>query len=569
MTPHSNETPLSPEGSPTTVVDDGGGVAKGNTRQKAPAKARAKAISGGRPKKPDAGEDRVDGDRAASEATHDSPLNETVNETVVLTPEAVVAAPNFGAFSLHPSVVEALAGKGITHPTPVQAATIPCFLEDKNLIALASTGSGKTIAFMAPLLTQLLKAPRKHRLVRGLILVPTRELALQVLTVFEQLTTELPSTSPLQAALIIGGEGMAAQERKLQQGVDVIIATPGRLMDMWGQGKLLLARVRYLVLDEADRMTDMGFYPDLRTIISLLPFPLHYSLFSATMPGPVGELINSFVAHPRVLKLHNPRETAVSIHQALAKVPLPTATLKKQKEYVSFVKRELLRYILLAENPESAIIFCNRKTDVAILQRSLARHGFSCVSLHGDMEQDKRFESLRAFTDGTNKILIASDVAARGLDIPNVSHVINYDIPKSQDDYIHRIGRTGRAGKSGKAITLSLSDSEVETLSTHVKRVIETYDLCGFETPSAQGGNRDARPPQRLAHDRSKDANPGSGRGSRDDGRGMRGGAKEHPGGHKQDKPLPPATPGFGEWIPAFMAATSPQRPTPRYTKPH
>lgn len=442
---------------------------------------------------------------------------------------------SFQTFDLDLRLSTALEAKGITVPTPVQDKSIPIFLQRKNLIALASTGSGKTLAFLIPLLHMLLQGSRRARLPRSLILVPTRELAYQVMKNFEMLTTE----TDLEACLVIGGEGFSSQEKKLKLGVDVIIATPGRLLDLWDQGKLLLSGVRHFILDEADRMTDMGFYPDLRRIISLLELPLQYCLFSATMPAPVTELINSFVARSESIKVNNPKKTADTIKQFLAKINIPDRRWLRDHDYTGFVKRELLRYLLRQENPESAIVFCNRKSDVNKLERSLERYGFSCAALHGDMEQDQRFESLGRFTAGKVKILIASDVAARGLDIPDVSHVFNFDIPLAQDDYIHRIGRTGRAGKSGKAFTLSYSDKECEKLSQHVRETIESVDLKEFDLPEPRKANASKGDKKNS----KKDRNPVSPRGSEERDIHDR----------RQNQEPQGVSSGFGGSLPAFM----------------
>lgn len=387
---------------------------------------------------------------------------------------------SFKKFNIDPHLTQALTANSILEPTLVQDASIPLFLEKKNFISLASTGSGKTIAFLLPLVHAILNERKKTNLAKALVLVPTRELGMQVLKNFKMLA----NNTDLTAALIIGGDKSVEQARTLRKGADIIIATPGRFIDMWERGHLLLSSVRYLILDEADRMADMGFYPELRKIISLLQTPIHYSLFSATMPSTITELVNSFIYKPEFIKINNPDKTASTIEQFLAKLEISPQLQRKNKGYVDFVKRSLLRYLLEKESPDSAIIFCNRKKNISILNKSLLRYGFNCLALHGDMTQSDRFKNLESFTAGNSKILIASDVAARGLDIPNVSHVFNFDIPLSQDDYIHRIGRTGRAGKSGRALTLSLHQKEYDSLSSHIKEVATPLNLSEFNIPS-------------------------------------------------------------------------------------
>jgi len=425
----------------------------------------------------------------------------------------------FKDFGINNHLIQTLEKSHITSPTLVQKSSIPAFLNKENFISLASTGSGKTIAFLLPLLHTLIQEKKKSNLPKALILLPTRELGMQVLKNFELLS----AGTNLRAALIIGGDKTIEQVKALHRGADIIIATPGRFLDMWSRGNLLLTRVRYLVLDEADRMTDMGFYPDLRQIISLLHVPLHYSLFSATMPNTVTELVNSFIYKPKFIKIDNPNKTASTIEQFLAKVEIPLHLQKRNKSYTDFVRRSLLRYLLKIESPESSIIFCNRKKDITVLSQSLLRHGFNCTSLHGDMSQSDRFKNLENFTSGTSKILIASDVAARGLDIPNVSHVFNFDIPLSQDDYIHRIGRTGRAGKHGKALTLSLNKKEYDKLSKHIVEGIKTLNLREFILPK----------PEKMQSSKHSKAPSNS---------------------HFLDKNLPEtATLGFGDHIPNFF----------------
>jgi len=350
-------------------------------------------------------------------------------------------ALTFADLGLSPKVLSAVTDAGYTKPTPIQAGAIPHALQGKDILGIAQTGTGKTAAFVLPMITRLEKGRARARMPRTLILEPTRELAAQV----EENFVKYGKNHKLNIALLIGGVSFDEQEKKLERGADVLIATPGRLLDHRERGKLLLTGVEILVIDEADRMLDMGFIPDIERICEMIPFTRQTLFFSATMPPEITKLTEKFLQAPVRVEVAKAATTAATVTQRLVK-----------SGSKAWDKRETLRRIIREEEPEikNAIIFCNRKVDVAELYRSLTRHEFDAGALHGDMDQRARMAMLAAFREGKLKLLVASDVAARGLDIPDVSHVFNYDIPIHSEDYVHRIGRTGRAGRSGKAFTI-------------------------------------------------------------------------------------------------------------------
>jgi len=347
---------------------------------------------------------------------------------------------DFSGLGLSSKVTDAVAAAGYTKPTDIQAKAIPHVLDRKDIIGIAQTGTGKTASFVLPMLTRLESGRARARMPRTLILEPTRELAAQVHENFEK----YGKNHRLSVALLIGGVSFEDQNKILDRGADVLIATPGRMLDQFERGRILLTGVEILVIDEADRMLDMGFVPDIERICGLLPPRRQTLFFSATMPPEIEKLTKRFLRDPIKIEVARQNSTAETITQKLVKVG------SKPEE-----KRAALRdQIRAAENLTNAIIFCNRKRDVATLARSLQRHGFSAGALHGDMDQKSRMETLDAFKANKLTLLVASDVAARGLDIPAVSHVFNFDVPVHAEDYVHRIGRTGRAGRSGAAFTL-------------------------------------------------------------------------------------------------------------------
>jgi len=348
---------------------------------------------------------------------------------------------SFSTLGLSQKVLSAIDAAGYSEPTPIQAQAIPHVLERKDVLGLAQTGTGKTAAFSLPILTLLERGRARARMPRSLVIAPTRELAAQVAESFETFGVNHKYTM----ALLIGGVSFEEQEKKLTKGADILIATPGRLLDHFERGKLLLTGVEFMVVDEADRMLDMGFMPDLERIFKLVPFTRQTLFFSATMPPEIERFVNTFLHTPERVEVARASSTSETITQVLLNAPSVAAG-----------KRETLRKAIDgAEDLSNGIIFCNRKRDVSVVERSLKRHGYNAGCLHGDMDQRARMQTLEAFRNNELTLLVASDVAARGLDIPAVSHVFNFDVPTHAEDYVHRIGRTGRAGRTGTAITLA------------------------------------------------------------------------------------------------------------------
>ncbi|WP_339325383.1 DEAD/DEAH box helicase [Pararhodospirillum photometricum] len=344
----------------------------------------------------------------------------------------------FADLGLSPETLKAIEEVGYTTPTPIQAQAIPVVQQGRDVLGIAQTGTGKTASFTLPMIDILASGRAKARMPRSLILAPTRELASQVADNF----TLYGKYQKLSMALLIGGESMGEQQKALDRGVDVLIATPGRLIDLFERGSILLRDVKVLVIDEADRMLDMGFIPDVERIVSLLPKMRQTLFFSATMDKEIRRLADAFLMNPKEVRVEQTQKAADTVEQGLVVVS-------------HHDKRESLRHLLRREDVANAFIFCNRKRDVDILHRSLSKHGFDAVALHGDMPQYVRTERLEQFKKGEARLLVCSDVAARGIDISDVSHVYNFDVPTHPEDYIHRIGRTGRAGRLGKAYTIA------------------------------------------------------------------------------------------------------------------
>jgi len=341
----------------------------------------------------------------------------------------------FSDLGLSPTTLQAVADTGYTTATPIQAQAIPVALAGQDVLGIAQTGTGKTAAFTLPLIDKLQSGRAKARMPRALVIAPTRELADQVASSFEKYA----KGTKLSWALLIGGVSFGDQEKKLDRGVDVLIATPGRLLDHFERGKLLMTGVQFLVVDEADRMLDMGFIPDIERIFKMTPPKKQTLFFSATMPPEITRLTKQFLKDPVRIEVARPATTNANITQLLVKVPSSDPK----------AKRLALRALIEKAQIETGIVFCNRKTEVDIVAKSLRVHGFDAAAIHGDLDQSQRMKTLADFRSGALKILVASDVAARGLDIPAVSHVFNYDVPHHADDYVHRIGRTGRAGRTG------------------------------------------------------------------------------------------------------------------------
>jgi superfamily II DNA/RNA helicase len=447
----------------------------------------------------------------------------------------------FAELGLSPKVQAAIDAAGYTTPTPIQAEAIPVALTGRDVLGIAQTGTGKTAGFVLPMITRLETGRARARMPRSLILAPTRELAAQVAQSFEKYGIN----HKLDLALLIGGVSMDDQVRKLDRGVDVLIATPGRLLDHFQRGRIMLMGVEILVIDEADRMLDMGFIPDIEKICKLLPPRRQTLFFSATMPPEITRLVNQFLKDPVRIEVAPPATTAKTITQRFVFCP----------NGEDWAKREALRDLIRNETVKNAIIFCNRKVEVAILHKSLVKHGFNAGALHGDMDQKSRTETLDRFRSGELMLLAASDVAARGLDIPDVSHIFNFDLPWQSDDYVHRIGRTGRAGKEGNSLSLVTAD-ELKSLKDIEKMLGEPVVWLG-EPPSEQdfaeagkkrrrgrGGPQRGRAPAGRAH-----------------GKPRHGGESRHAEGRTSQRP-PERQPAQAER--AEQPRQQPRRPDPR-----
>ena len=393
---------------------------------------------------------------------------------------------SFADLGLSDELMRAVTEAGYTNPTPIQASAIPSVLMMRDIIGIAQTGTGKTASFVLPMIDILAHGRSRARMPRSLILEPTRELAAQVAENFEKYGRH----HKLSMALLIGGVSMGDQVKALEKGVDVLIATPGRLMDLFQRGNILLTGCSLLVIDEADRMLDMGFIPDIEEICTKLPAQRQTLLFSATMPPPIKKLADKFLSNPKTIEVARPATTNTNITQWL----VPVSNSKKRDRLVD-----------LLENPEvkTAIIFCNRKTTVRDLNKALKRDGFRAGEIHGDMEQSERIAELDRFKSGEINILVASDVAARGLDIKGVSHVFNFDAPWHPDDYVHRIGRTGRAGATGVAYTMVTAE-DAENIANIEKLTGQSINrLDGAELPTEPAREaRAARSPKGKAKDK-------------------------------------------------------------------
>ena len=388
---------------------------------------------------------------------------------------------SFSHLGLSEKVLAAVAAAGYQTPTPIQDQAIPHVLARRDVLGIAQTGTGKTAAFTLPMLTMLEKGRARARMPRTLIVEPTRELAAQVQESF----TKYGANSKLNVALLIGGVSFDDQDVKLTRGVDVLIATPGRLLDHFERGRLLLNGVELLVIDEADRMLDMGFIPDIERICKLVPFTRQTLFFTATMPPEIRRITEQFLHNPVRVEVSRPATTVATTSQLLVK-----------SGHEPHDKRDVLRRLIRsADGLKNAIIFCNRKREVATLYRSLLRHGFSVLALHGDMDQSSRTAALEQFRKGEVMLLVASDVAARGLDIPDVSHIYNFDVPHHADDYVHRIGRTGRAGRTGTAITIVAGSNDQKAVTAIEKLIGQPIPwMNGTSAGAASTPQREAVP---------------------------------------------------------------------------
>jgi superfamily II DNA/RNA helicase len=427
----------------------------------------------------------------------------------------------FEDLGLSPDTLKGVADAGYSTPTPIQEQAIPMILMGRDVLGIAQTGTGKTAGFTLPMIDILAEGRAKARMPRSLIIAPTRELAAQVSDNF----VKYGKYHPLSMALLIGGESMAEQERILDRGVDVLIATPGRLLDLFERGRIILNDVKILVIDEADRMLDMGFIPDVERIVSLLPKIRQTLFFSATMNPEIRGLADKFLMNPKEVQAAAPATTATTVVQALIIV--------RPED-----KRECVRRLIRAEHLKNAFVFCNRKKDVDILFKSLTKHGFNAVGLHGDMPQPKRMEMLAKFKSGEADLLVCSDVAARGLDISAVSHVINFDVPFNSEDYVHRIGRTGRAGMQGHAVTIATpyDGKSVAAIEKLIKQPIPILMEAAVEDLKVQFSADDDgdRGPRGRGRDRGRGKDRGRGRG-RDRDRG-----RERPREQERERPPQP-----------------------------
>jgi superfamily II DNA/RNA helicase len=434
----------------------------------------------------------------------------------------------FADLGLSDELLSAISAKGYDTPTAIQAQAIPSVLMMRDIIGIAQTGTGKTASFVLPMIDILDHGRRRALMPRSLILEPTRELAAQVADEFAMYGVN----HDLKMALLIGGVQMGDQVKALSDGVDVLIATPGRLMDLFERGKILLTGCELLVIDEADRMLDMGFIPDIETICSKLPTTRQTLLFSATMPPVIKKLADKFLSNPKYIEVARPASSNLNIVQH--KVAVTSRT-----------KKDVLRQLLRTDNVSTAIIFCNRKTTVRELAKSLKTSGFSAGEIHGDMDQSSRIAELDRFKAGTINILVASDVAARGLDVKGVSHVFNYDTPWHPDDYVHRIGRTGRAGATGRAFTFfAPEDAEaIENVEKLTGGKIPVYDLGG----EGAGSSRE----ERTEAPRRDDSAPRQGRRA-----------------PNKDRPAPRAERPAAEPRAAEPRSAEPRKAEPRGTEP-
>src|SRR5436190_4181320 len=449
---------------------------------------------------------------------------------------------DFESLGLSAPVLQAVTEKGYSTPTPIQEKAIPIVLMGRDVLGCAQTGTGKTASFVLPMIDILAEGRAKMRMPRSLILEPTRELAAQVAENFDI----YGKYNKLNMALLIGGVSFDDQERALEKGVDVLIATPGRLLDHFERGKVLLNDVKVLVIDEADRMLDMGFIPDVERIVSYLPKLRQTLFFSATMPPEIKRLGDRFLQNPKEVTVSPPASAGTNIVQGIVVVPEED-------------KREALIRLIREQDIKNALVFCNRKRDVATLHTALKKQGFNAGALHGDMSQPARMETLDKFKQGEIQILVASDVAARGLDIVDMSHVFNFDVPFSPEDYVHRIGRTGRAGKTGHSFTLASPDEGglVEAIEKLIGTQIPRIVVPGMET---------------IAFEASDGRRRGRGRGGRSGGRS--GGAPERSRGPRREpreerapRSEPPAVEQHVEAAPVVAREPRPDRP-PRERRP-
>ena len=406
---------------------------------------------------------------------------------------------DFSELGLSPKVLRAVTEAGYVKPTPIQEGAIPPALEGRDVLGIAQTGTGKTAGFVLPMITKLARGRARARMPRSLVLCPTRELAAQVAENFDTYSKHVKLTK----ALLIGGVSFKEQDILIDKGVDVLIATPGRLLDHFERGKLLLTGIEIMVVDEADRMLDMGFIPDIERIFSLTPFTRQTLFFSATMAPEIERITNTFLSNPAKVEVARQATASETIEQAVVMFK------PSRRDRAASEKRAVLRAVIEAEGDgcTNAIIFCNRKVDVDIVAKSMKKNGLNAEPIHGDLDQSVRTRTLDAFRDKSLRFLVASDVAARGLDIPSVSHVLNYDVPSHSEDYVHRIGRTGRAGRAGKAVMICAPSDEknfaaIEKLmGKEIPRVDNPLKSSAAEAPEADTADEK---PARKRNSRSR-----------------------------------------------------------------
>ena len=406
---------------------------------------------------------------------------------------------NFADLNLNPKILKAIEEAGYSEPTPIQQGAIPAALEGKDVLGIAQTGTGKTASFTLPMIHVLARGRARARMPRSLVLCPTRELAAQVAENFDTYSKYVR----LSKALLIGGVSFKEQDLLIDRGVDVLIATPGRLLDHFERGKLLLTGVQVMVVDEADRMLDMGFIPDIERIFGLTPFTRQTLFFSATMAPEIERITNTFLSGPTRVEVARQATASETIKQGVVLFQ------PQRRDRESSDKRNILRGLIEAEGDKctNAIIFCNRKSDVDICAKSLKKHGYDAAPIHGDLEQSQRTATLDGFRDGKLRFLVASDVAARGLDIPSVSHVFNFDVPTNAEDYVHRIGRTGRAGRDGKAMMMS-APRDGKNLDA-IEKLLQT-EIPRLENPVSTNKKTVAQPSTEVAEQKQVQAEPKS-----------------------------------------------------------
>lgn len=468
----------------------------------------------------------------------------------------------FSDLNLNPKVLKAIEEAGYEEPTPIQAGAIPPALEGRDVLGIAQTGTGKTASFTLPMITLLARGRARARMPRSLVLCPTRELAAQVAENFDTYAKHVKLTK----ALLIGGVSFKEQDQLIDKGVDVLIATPGRLLDHFERGKLILSDVKVMVVDEADRMLDMGFIPDIERIFGLTPFTRQTLFFSATMAPEIERITNTFLSAPERIEVARQATASETIEQGVV------VFKASRRDREASEKRRLLRAMIDAQGDTltNAIIFCNRKTDVDIVSKSLKKYGYDAAPIHGDLDQSQRTRTLDGFRDGKLKLLVASDVAARGLDVPSVSHVFNFDVPGHAEDYVHRIGRTGRAGRAGKAVTLC-SQRDEKALDA-VERLIQKQ-ITRLENPIGNPSAKEADEAAKPEKSEKKPRSASKGRSEKTDSRksdapDAKDTVSEAPKGRSQSRSRGGRSSGgndakvvaFGDHTPAFIEQSFEER---------